>query len=90
MSMQSLQDFRQQVNGNAILEAAVKGCLTAPGGALDMNALAALGKDKGFDFSADDVRTAMSSQDDDLSDLELELVSAGATTSINSGGAQQL
>jgi len=32
----------------------------------------------------------MSSQDDDLSDLELELVSAGATTSINSGGAQQL
>jgi len=79
MSIQSLQSFRQQVNGNNALAAAVKTCLSAPGGALDLEALATLGRKNGYDFSADDVRSAMAATDDELSDLELEVVSAGAT-----------
>jgi predicted ribosomally synthesized peptide with nif11-like leader len=77
MSLQSLQSFRQQVNGNAELEDAVRGCLTGPGGALDLDALVVLGRRNGFDFSAAEVREAMAVADDELSDLELEVVSAG-------------
>jgi predicted ribosomally synthesized peptide with nif11-like leader len=77
MSMKALQSFRQQVNGNAQLEAAVRDCLSAPKGALDIDALAALGRKSGFDFTAEDVRAAMAAPSDGLSDLELEVVSAG-------------
>ncbi|MGQ0655184.1 MAG: Nif11-like leader peptide family RiPP precursor [Betaproteobacteria bacterium] len=83
MSLQSLQSFRKQVNGNAELESAVRGCLTGPQGALDLDALAVLGKRSGFDFSAEDVRAAMAATNDELSDLELEVVSAGGGTCSN-------
>ncbi|MGQ0655181.1 MAG: Nif11-like leader peptide family RiPP precursor [Betaproteobacteria bacterium] len=86
MSLQSLQSFRQQANGNPELEAAVRGCLSGPQGALDLGALAALGKRHGFDFSADDVRAAMATSEEELSDFELEVVSAGLPC--NTGGAE--
>jgi predicted ribosomally synthesized peptide with nif11-like leader len=82
MSLQSLQSFREKVNGNPDLEAAIKGCLTGPSGAVDADAVSAIGKRNGFDFSAEDVRGAMSgagigAMNDELSDFELEVVSAG-------------
>ncbi|MGQ0655183.1 MAG: Nif11-like leader peptide family RiPP precursor [Betaproteobacteria bacterium] len=79
MSAQSLQAFREKVNGNAGLETDVRGCLTGPQGALDLDALVSVGKLHGFDFTADDIRTAMAATNDELSDLELEVVSAGGT-----------
>ena len=83
MSSESLQLFRTQVNGNAQQEAAVRACLTAPDGGLDIDALAALGRQGGFDFNADDVRAAMAATDDELSDFELEVVAGGAPTNAN-------
>ncbi|MGQ0655180.1 MAG: Nif11-like leader peptide family natural product precursor [Betaproteobacteria bacterium] len=85
MSEQSLQSFREKLNGNAQLEADVRGCLTGPAGGLNIDALAALGQRHGFDFTADEVRTAMAAANDELSDFELEVVSAGIGGGGNGG-----
>lgn len=82
MSMQALQSFREKVGIDTQLQAAAQACLSGRGGALDFEAVAALGKQHGYDISASDVKAAISGDGvgllyDELSDLELELVSAG-------------
>lgn len=72
MSMQSLNEFRGKVNGNAQLEEAVRAC------GLDLDAMAALGRSQGFEFTRDEIVATFSAPSVELSDLELEMVSGGA------------
>ena len=70
--MQSLQAFHSKVDGNEQRQAAVRAC------ALDLGAIAALGKQHGFDFTNDEIQSTFSSTGGELTDFELELVNAGA------------
>jgi predicted ribosomally synthesized peptide with nif11-like leader len=90
MSMQSLQSFREKVNINPDLEAAIKTCLNGPDGVLDADAVVALGRQQGFDFSQEELLSAMRGTggeglSEELSDLELELVSGGNPVNCNDG-----
>ena len=71
MSMQSLQAFRSKVDGSEQLQAAVRAC------ALDLGAIAALGKKHGYEFTSDEIQSTFSVTGCELTDFELEMVSAG-------------
>jgi len=97
MSMQALQQFREKVNANPVLEGEVNAWLGDSGINLNTGpvnpgavseAIVALGKRHGFDFSADELLAvfggpASSELGDELSDLELELVAAGNPINCN-------
>jgi predicted ribosomally synthesized peptide with nif11-like leader len=81
MSQESALAFRDAVASNSDLQKQVKDVLTE--GAPD--ALAALGKEHGFDFSAadaEDVLNSLGSGERELSDFELDMVAGGSTLSV--------
>ena len=71
MSAQSLQAFRSKVDGSEQLQAAVRAC------AMDLGAITELGKKHGYDFTSDDIQSTFSAAGAELTDFELEMVSAG-------------
>jgi predicted ribosomally synthesized peptide with nif11-like leader len=75
MSIQAAQDFRQQVNASADLQAAVAGHVKD--GNIDYAGLSTLGRSHGYEFSANDAKSALSAASDELSEFEMELVSGG-------------
>lgn len=75
MSIQAAQEFRQQVNASAALQAAVS--TKVNNGAIDYAGLAQLGSEHGFAFSAEEAEQALSTSSDELSEFEMELVSGG-------------
>jgi len=86
MSIQSVNEFRNKVKGNAELENELRG-LVGTDGALDMPAAIKLGEQHGYTISADDIVAVFANDDEELSDFELEMVSAGASVSCGSDGA---
>ncbi len=84
MSIDAAQAFRKQVNGNQALETEVRSCVRQDG-SLDVDAVVTLGKQRGFNIEAADLVALFGANDDELSDFELELVSAGLPTQCNGG-----
>ncbi len=75
MSIQAAQQFRQHVNASPALQAQVAGSFV--NGEVDYSGLSELGRGCGFDFSADEAKSALAAAQDELSDFEMELVSGG-------------
>jgi predicted ribosomally synthesized peptide with nif11-like leader len=71
---QNVIQFRTLVDADPALQTEIAG--HANDGQLDVDAIVKLGEARGFSFSAEDLVAAIE-QDDELSDLELELVAAG-------------
>jgi predicted ribosomally synthesized peptide with nif11-like leader len=76
MSIEAISEFRETVRGNAELETAIKGLLSDQG-VLDAAGLAELGNRHGYAFTEAEVMSFDLGSDDELSDFELEMVSAG-------------
>lgn len=76
MSLQTAQAFREHVSADPALQAAIRQCLS-PAGVFDPAAIVAVGQRNGFQFSTADVDAVLTGDDTELSDFELELVSAG-------------
>lgn len=79
MSVQSLQAFRSKVGGSEQLQAAVQAC------AMNLDAITALGKQHGFEFTSDELQATISNPDDEITDFELDLVNAGSA--VDCGGS---
>jgi hypothetical protein len=77
MSVDALNDFRRSIRGNEAIEAEVAVLLSSAGG-IDIAGIVALGERHGFSFTEAEVQTYELGKDDELSDFELEIVSAGA------------
>lgn len=75
MSIIAAQNFRQHVNRMSTLQAEVAPYFT--NGAIDYAGLAQLGSRSGFDFTAEEAKQVLSTEDDELSDFEMEMVSGG-------------
>jgi len=71
MSLTALDQFGNALTADATLQQACLGAFSAD----RHKEVLALGKQLGFEFSADDVKQCLN--DAELSDFELELVSAG-------------
>ena len=72
MSVQSLESFRRQVNDSEQLQAAIRACGS------DVEGMVAIGKRHGHEFTATEIVSSFSTETAELTDFELELVSAGA------------
>lgn len=77
MTIESLNQFREKLSADTELQEAMRGLLGSDG-MLDLAAAVALGEQHGFQFTAEDITSAASNDNDELSDFELEMVSAGA------------
>jgi len=86
MTIESVNEFREKIKNNSELEAVVRG-LFGSDGMLDLPAAVKLGEQHGFTFSESDIDAAFANDNDELSDFELEMVSAGQPTRISSQGA---
>lgn len=78
MSIIAAQHFRQHVNRMSTLQAEVAPYFT--NGVIDYAGLAQLGSRSGFDFTAEEAKQVLSTDDDELSDFEMEMVSGGTIT----------
>jgi len=84
MTIKAANEFRQTVNGNPELEEALRG-LMGDDGLLNLSEAAKLGAKYGYEFSEADVEALYSNDNDELSDFELEMVSAGLPINCSSG-----
>ena len=75
MSIIAAQNFRQHVNRMSTLQAEVAPYFT--NGVIDYAGIAELGSRSGFDFTAEEAKQVLSTDDDELSDFEMEMVSGG-------------
>lgn len=76
-------EFRRMVDSDPALQAEVT--RHVGDGMWDSTAIVEIGKAKGFDFTAQDLCDVMD-EDDELSDLELELVAAASTVACGNDG----
>lgn len=76
MTMKAANDFRQAVRDNAELENKVRTLFTEDG-LLDLSATVRLGAQHGYVFNEADIEDVFANDNDDLSDFELEMISAG-------------
>ena len=74
MATESLQQFRNRVNGTEPLQAAIRACVP------DLDAIVALARQHGFESTRDEILSTFSDAEGELSDFELELVNAGNGT----------
>ncbi len=74
MGVESLKQFIQKLGTDDALAGKFKGVSTDP------NAVIALGKEHGYEFSAEDMRDLKKQQGEELSDKELENVAGGFVT----------
>lgn len=86
MSTEAITDFRQTIRGNAALESAIAG-LVSETGEFDAAGAVELGSSHGFSFTEAEVLSYEIGEDEELSDFELEMVSAGYGMSMNDDGA---
>ena len=79
MTTQIFEQFRTQVSTDKALQAEVAACFSSPpaGESNGFDKLSALGKSRGFDFTAEHAHQAAAADKAVLSDFELELVSGG-------------
>ena len=76
MTIEAANEFRQAVKDNVELEGKIR-TLFNEEGLLDLSATASLGLKHGYIFNEGDVEAIFANDNDDLSDFELEMVSAG-------------
>ncbi len=74
MSTESLKQFIQKLGTDDALAGKFKGISADP------NAVIALGKEQGYEFTAEDMKALKEQQGDELSDQELENVAGGFVT----------
>ena len=82
MSVEAVKGFIEKIGGDEVLAEKFK---TA---GVDVNAVIALGKENGFEFTAQDMKTVhdeMSQSGTELSDEDLEKVAGGFVTSTVAG-----
>lgn len=77
-------EFRRLVDSDPALQAEVTRHVGA--GTWDSTAIVEIGKAKGLSFTAQDLADVLT-EDDELTDIELELVAAAAPVSCNNQGA---
>ncbi len=76
MSVEAMRAFRKLAGRDEAVETAVRGAV-GPDGNADLAGVVKLGAEHGFQFSETDVISVFSNDNEELSDFELELVSAG-------------
>nr|CAA6811462.1 MAG: Unknown protein [uncultured Thiotrichaceae bacterium] len=75
-TQQDVQNFRQLIAGNKDLQDSVRQC--QQDGQWDMQGLVALGREHDLTLTEEAIETTFSNDsDDELTDFELEMVSAG-------------
>ena len=79
MTIEALQGFRDVVGNDALVEAQLREMLGSDG-QLDLSRAVQLGAQHGYQFSEQEVMELFANENDELSDLELELVAAGSGT----------
>ena len=79
MSIGAVNEFREKIGADNAIEAAVRGML-GEDGVIDLAGVVALGKQHGYAFTENDIVTVFDSDDTELSEFELEMVSAGIQT----------
>tara|TARA_R110002110_G_scaffold261322_6_gene477138 strand:- start:7952 stop:8212 length:261 start_codon:yes stop_codon:yes gene_type:complete len=84
MTIEALQSFREVVRNDAVIEAQMRETLGS-GGEIDLSRAVQLGAQHGHRFSEQEVVELFASENDELSDFELELVAAGGGPSCISG-----
>jgi len=86
MTHEAATEFRAIVNQDPALEQTLRGLLDGDG-LLKLPEVVKLGEQHGFSFSEDDIIAVFANDNDELSDFELEMVSAGNTMSCSEQGA---
>ncbi len=76
MTVEAMRAFRKLAGRDEAVETAVRGAV-GPDGNADLAGVVKLGAEHGFQFSEADVISVFSNDNEELSDFELELVSAG-------------
>lgn len=76
MTVEAMQAFRELAGRDEAVETTVRGAV-GPDGNADLASVVKLGAEHGFQFSEADVISVFSNDNEELSDFELELVSAG-------------
>jgi len=84
MSIESVNEFRDKVKNSPELETVLRELFFSDG-RLDLPGAVKLGEQHGFSFSEDEIVALFANDNDELSDFELEMVSAGAPINCNSG-----
>ncbi len=78
MSVEEIKRFNTDVNQDEALKEAVKKV------GADVGALVVLAKDKGYDFTAEELQTLADSKQGELSEEQLDGVAGGGTTATHS------
>jgi len=80
MNIDKVLAFRGKVANTPELEAQIRACLAGGGGKAGLVRLAA---EHGYSFTEQDIEAAFANDNDELSDFELEMVSAGGAQCVN-------
>jgi predicted ribosomally synthesized peptide with nif11-like leader len=75
MSIEAVQAFREELNASEALQAAMKNAWS-PEGTIDLETVARVGRENGFDVTASEIDAAFK-EGGELSEAELELVAGG-------------
>jgi len=84
MTLKAANEFRAIVSGDPALEGTLRGLLDE-NGLLNLPETVKLGAKHGCQFSEADIEALFSNDNDELSDFELEMVSAGLPINCSSG-----
>jgi len=84
MTLKAATDFREIVNQDPALAETLRGLLDG-NGLLNLPEAVKLGAQHGFEYSEADIQALFSNDNDELSDFELEMVSAGLPINCSSG-----
>lgn len=77
-------EFRKLVSSDKAMQTEV--AKIVGNGGWDAEVLVKMGQANGLSFTADDIVSSLSEEDDELSDFELEMVAAGGSVSCVKGG----
>ncbi len=84
MTIEAATEFRAMVNETPALQSAIRELMNDDG-LLDLAGTKKLGQQHGYLFEENDIEVLIANDNDELSDFELELVSAGAPINCDSG-----
>lgn len=84
MSIEAAIEFRAMINETPALQSAVRELMDEEG-ILDLQETAKLGQQHGYAITASEVETLIANDNDELSDFELEMVSAGLPVNTSGG-----
>jgi len=83
MTIETVNQFRDKVKNSPELETVLRGLLDSDG-RLDLPGAVKLGEQHGFSFSEDEIVALFANDNEELSDFELEMVSAGLPQQLGS------